>query len=549
MSSTPTPDPPPESGQHDPSSGGRRNRRQGRNVRKHANREPEVDARGKISGKIDQLEGHIYDVASSSPTDSFTRTTEEIALYVSSNLDRAGEYRTGLVNMLLPPVPRPVPPEDQSDVVLAALFGEEIKMYSRALESRRNNQGKVFGIILGQCTKAMKDQIEADPNWATVNDSTDVIGLLKLIRAHSHGAQPKREASHMLLDAIQEFYGYRQEYVKDRETVIMGVSEYYQGFRERLENLERVHGPVGQDEPRVLAYMSDVMHVTSSMPNEVAIRQAKTACRERFLATTLIFHASPSKFRNLQTELQNNHVLYRSPYPNTLSEAYEILVSRLKIQEDQKRSNRRDDIVSQPSFFQDEHGNGGRGRGRGRGSGRGRNGGDGGRGTNAGDSTSGNVASPANGIANSTPSNSASTSQPVNDYMPSSPSDSTTALGISLQQHTDGSIPGTWVILDSASTIDMFVNADLLTDIRHADPPLRIISNAGNVLVHQQATLPGYPFPVWYHPGGAANVLSLYNIQKCFKVSLTPSGMTVRVTPQKVLQFVPSESGLYHFDT
>ncbi len=309
MSSTPIPDPPPESGQHDSNNAGRKNRRHGRNGRKNVSREADADARSKISGKIEQLEGHIYDVASASPMDSFTRTTEEIALYVSSNLDRAGDYRTGLVNLDLPPVPKPKSPEDTSDAVLVALFNEDIKLYSRALDARRNNQGKVFAIILGQCTKAMKDQLEADAGWTAVNDSSDVIGLLKLIRAHSHGAQPNREASHMLLDAIQEFYGYRQEYIKDKETVIMHISDYYQGFRERLENLERVHGPVGQDEPRVMAYMSNVMYM-SSVPSDVAMRQAKAACRERFLATTLIFHASPTKFHTLHAELQSNHLNY-----------------------------------------------------------------------------------------------------------------------------------------------------------------------------------------------------------------------------------------------
>ena len=119
MSSTPTPDPPPESGQPD-SNNGRRNRRSGRHGRKHANRGAEAEAKSKISGKIEQLEGHIYDVANASPADSFTRTTEEIALYVSSNLDRVGDYRTGLVNLFLPPVQKPKPPEDGSDVVLTA---------------------------------------------------------------------------------------------------------------------------------------------------------------------------------------------------------------------------------------------------------------------------------------------------------------------------------------------------------------------------------------------------------------------------------------------
>ena len=129
MSSNQNTDPPPESGQSDNSSSGRKTRRHGRNGhgRKPSNRGAGDDARTKVSGKIEQLEGHIYDVSSASPSDSFTRTTEEIALYVSSTLDRAGDYRTGLVDMSLPPITKPTPPEDTSDLVLSALFAEEIK--------------------------------------------------------------------------------------------------------------------------------------------------------------------------------------------------------------------------------------------------------------------------------------------------------------------------------------------------------------------------------------------------------------------------------------
>jgi hypothetical protein len=552
MSSNQNPDPPPESGQSDNNSSGRKNRRSGRNGsgRKQSNRE---DIKTKVSGKIEQLDGHIYDVSSASPSDSFTRTTEEIALYVSSTLDKAGDYRTGLVNMILPPITKPKPPKDPSDVVLTALFAEEIKMYSRALEARRNNQGKVFGIILGQCTKAMKDQIESDVKWQDINIDSDVIGLLKLIRAHSHGAQPNREASHLLLDAVQEFYGYRQEYLKDRETIIMDISDYHQGFKERLENLERLHGPIGQDEPRVTAQMAEILRSNPSMQDDVAKREAQAMCRDKYLATLLIFHASPTKFHAFHTELQNNHVVYRSPYPSSLNEAYEILVARLKIQEEQKRAGRRRDESShRPSFFQDEQGGGGRGRGRGRGGGRGRSGGDSGRGTansEESDNTSGQAEHSTGAPANTNTRSATTNSQAVNPYTSSSNAANTslTMTGASLQQHSNGSIPSTWIILDSASTVDMFINPRLLTNIREADEPLRIVSNTGTVTVHQQATLPGYPFPVWYHPKGAANVLSLYNVQQHFKVSLSSQGFLVRLGKRRVLRFTPNDTGLYHY--
>jgi hypothetical protein len=77
----------------------------------------------------------------------------------------------------------------------------------------------------------------------------------------------------------------------------------------------------------------------------------------------------------------------------------------------------------------------------------------------------------------------------------------------------------TWIILDSASSIDLFVNKDLLSNVKVAETPIRIMANAGDVTLRQYGTLPGYPEPVWYHPDGAANVLSLHNVANHFKVT------------------------------
>ena len=205
--STPAPDPVPATsgrGSGDEPSGGNRKPRRHGGGRGNPDR-PKHESQGK-TGNIEQLGKHIYDVAANGPVDSFASTTQAIAIYVSSTLDRAGEYRTALVDLELPPVTVPTPPPDATNVLLNALFTEEVKAYGRAIEARKNNQGKIFGIIIGQCTKAMRDQIEACNGWSAVSSQSDVIGLLKMIRANSYSKQPKRDMSHSLLDAIREFY-------------------------------------------------------------------------------------------------------------------------------------------------------------------------------------------------------------------------------------------------------------------------------------------------------------------------------------------------------
>jgi len=186
-------------------------------------------------------------------------------------------------------------------------------------------------------------------------------------------------------------------------------------------------------------------------------------------------------------------------------------------------------------------GGGGRGRGgRGRGNGSGR----------------GNSAHGANANARSSPTDETSsdntTSTRVHDY--SGPTIDSFAVNL---HRIDGNashvIPKHWIILDSASSIDLFVNPQLLTDIRVADNPITITSNAGEVTVDQHARLDGYPERVWYHPNRAANVLSLHNIAKHFTITYNSSeenAMRLYFDEQRHISFSPSShNGLFYYDT
>jgi hypothetical protein len=70
-----------------------------------------------------------------------------------------------------------------------------------------------------------------------------------------------------------------------------------------------------------------------------------------------------------------------------------------------------------------------------------------------------------------------------------------------------------WIRLDLQSTISVFCNSDMLTNIRPSDRTLRAITNGG----FQDSDLIGnFPNlgPVWFNEASITNILSLANVRK-----------------------------------
>jgi hypothetical protein len=76
------------------------------------------------------------------------------------------------------------------------------------------------------------------------------------------------------------------------------------------------------------------------------------------------------------------------------------------------------------------------------------------------------------------------------------------------QEGQDGRLPKTWILLDNQSTVDVFYNRDLLTNIRTGNSSMDIHCNAGVATTNMVGELAAYG-TVWYHPSGIANILSL----------------------------------------
>ena len=116
--------------------------------------------------------------------------------------------------------------------------------------------------------------------------------------------------------------------------------------------------------------------------------------------------------------------------------------------------------------------------------------------------------------------------------------------------HGSSGIESAWVLLDSESTISVFKNCDMLTNIRPSNHALRALTNGG----FQDSTLIG-DFPnlgaVWFNPESIANILSLSHVRQVCRVTMDtgidPSMIVHRINGSQMI-FREHACGLFVFD-
>lgn len=115
-------------------------------------------------------------------------------------------------------------------------------------------------------------------------------------------------------------------------------------------------------------------------------------------------------------------------------------------------------------------------------------------------------------------------------------------------------IPKSWILLDNCSTVDVFCNPNLLSNIRKSNIDLTIECTSGECNTNLIRDLRGYG-TVWFHPRGIANIFSLsrvknrYNIRYDSDNGLNYNEFVLHKDDGTEYLFKESKNVLYYYDT
>ena len=476
--------------------------------------------RTKFKGGCSAIEDYVYDVGQpTSNQELYSTTTKKIAEYIARTYDRAGEFRNAFTNLKFEPLDRPkldsfaTLKEDPTDKAKKTkviddeskeLWKDALKTYSKKKDARDVNAGKAFALILGQCSDMIRSKVESHADWEKVNDSSDPIGLLKIVKHCMVHRTTTRHKGYSLIEAEGALNRFRQ-----------GEKMTLEDYRDRLISLIDVFRDVG-GEPGTSRMM------ISEYGTEAAALEAYTALH-------LINKSDPKRYGDLVNELSNQYTRGLDGYPDTVSKAFDMLVNYKPPRRNNSGNNYPKNELSFATVGEEGHGGRGSGRGRGRGYGRGRS----------------NAYQQKGGVGDN------QISEQSEDYsVPNSSDEEIIETRISMRHSGSGKLDLLLLLMDSCSSVTIISNKRLLHGIHKSKQKLRVHCGAGSKVLTMKAKFGDYPIEVWYDPTGPANIMSLDEVADVFRMTMDTDierSINLHRMDGTIIKFRPLMARLYSY--
>ena len=542
----------------------------------------------RFKGRCDEMGEYVYDRIGSkqSQAESYSKTTQELVLYVGKSFNYGDDIRVTIENMSLVDLTadKPAAPsatkDGNMDETDREIWKEEIKEFVRRKNYLNKNIKKLYSLIWGQCSDMIRSEIEAMPGFPAASKNANALDLLKMIRSIAHNFQHEKNAVLSLHTAKRAFYFLNQGH--DNGQV------YYKKFNTAVDVLEEMGGSIGKDPMMVKEIIRQEGLAGTTLTSEKKLDITKKG-RDQYLAMAFLLGSDQRRFGKLVEDLGNDFLLGTDSYPKTLITAYNVLTNW--------QQNPRNifhgtgpsndgavfNIIGTPKQGAEE----------------------GKQLLNQGLTTKkapevktpditetpiedvecyychekGHYASTCQRLqrkkerdaaekANTTTGEGKATgTNLLMDALESGEFDDIPNVGVQFLQDSnniidyrsvvkdksEGKVNQWWILLDNQSTCDVFYNGALLTNIYRSTGSLEIHCNAGKTSTNLKGMLPGYG-EVWYHPSGIANVLSLVNVKNAEGTrritydSKNGNQFTVEKTNGSKRNFVQSKRGLYYLD-
>ena len=196
-------------------------------------------------------------------------------------------------------------------------YDSRVKSHQKKVEDLKINQGKVYMLIMGQCTQRLQDKLKQDVKWATVDatpkDPIELVNLIeKIVLKQSETDQYPWATLH---DADMAIKNLRQGNFTDHQWV------------ERMRTRWEIAKSVGVERfCTVWADYCSQKKYSDEYKNLTPAQQAimKDEAEERYIAYLIVLN-SGSQHDHLRNSLQEDFAKGIDNYPKTIQEAEKYL--------------------------------------------------------------------------------------------------------------------------------------------------------------------------------------------------------------------------------
>jgi hypothetical protein len=434
----------------------------------------------------------------------------------------------------------------EQDMGARMIWETSMKTYMKRKDLMDSNAIAIYAIVWGQCSPMMQSKLESLEGFESKSTSCDCIWLLKEIQGITHRFEGTRNVFISLNDAWSDFYAYKQGQHQQ-------LYDYLKEFQSLVQVLEHYGAEFGADGPNQESVMAEVKIEFPNLSDTGLRMRAVLAAKRKSIAIAFLKNADRTKYGGLWADLENQFTRGSDQYPTEIIAAYNLLMNfKAPPRQFQRQERQRQPI-------QDDT-----------------------------ESTSGISAltflhsTPVAGTdgvthptvecfdchdkghyANLCPSRQEVTLlnveteppqdiQEVETIQDEEPYQSAfTFVGVDYNFHQGSNIiPDSWILLDSQSTVSVFKNRRLLTDIRDAKEPLQVYTNGGIQTNSQVGRVRNFG-DVWYNPESLANILSMSAVSKVCRITMDTSvvnALHVHRTDGTIMTFKEYKSGLYYYD-